>query len=492
MLTERTGGILMHLSSLPGPDGIGTMGKTARHWVDQLTEAGQRLWQILPLGPTGFANSPYASWSAFAGNPLFIDLSCFDKNVYNSPKFKGLNKDSIDYEELKKIKVPYLKKYAKAFISNEFNNKNYLDFKFNNRFWLNDYALFHALKEKFDFEAFNTFPDDIRLREESALREYGTELQEEIEICKATQYFFFEQWNELKTYANSKGLRIVGDIPLYVAEDSVDVWAFPEQFMLDNNRKPTRVAGVPPDYFSQTGQLWGNPVYDWEAIEKSGFWWWTERVKMNFKLFDILRIDHFRGFSEFWAVPEGNKTAEEGEWLSGPGDRLLNKIYSEVPHAEIIAEDLGVLTDDVIRLRDKYRLPGMKILQFAFDSDASNQFLPHNYDKNCIVYTGTHDNDTNIGWFTEAMAKEQNYFKNYTGAKLDSISQSFIKTAYASAANTAIIQMQDLLGLSTKHRMNTPGIISGNWEWRMAEGSFTQAHKDFLLRLSEIYGRNIL
>lgn len=493
MIDKRKSGLLMHLSSLPGPDGIGTLGQPTIEWIDAMKDSGQTLWQILPLGPTGYGNSPYAAWSAFAGNPLLIDLSVFDEKVYERDEFILLSgRCNVDYKRLKAVKMPILKEYVKSYIKKEGEKDNeYLAFKEKHRSWLNDFALFNALKERFDNKPFFEFPEPLRLREQDALHEYGTKLAEEIEIMKAIQYFFFKQWHEAKSYANEKGIKIIGDIPLYVAEDSADVWSNPKIFMLDKDRKPLKVAGVPPDYFSKTGQLWGNPIYDWQYLKNNGFSWWVERMKMNFELFDILRIDHFRGLSEFWAVPYGNATAQEGEWLPGPGDDLFDTIFHHIPNAEIIAEDLGVMTDDVIRLRDKYQFPGMKILQFAFDTGAVNKFLPHNYENNCVVYTGTHDNDTNIGWFNNADKEEREYCKKYTGATDTDISLPFVRVAFASVAHTVIIQMQDVLELDSSHRMNIPGVLGGNWEWRMLPGAFTKGRRKFLLSLAETFGREL-
>ena len=489
MKNKRKSGLLMHISSLPGPDGIGTFGQSTKQWIDAMEAAGQTLWQILPLGPTGYGNSPYASWSAFAGNPLFIDLSFFDERVYDDEAFKNLPKDKVDYDRLTAIKIPLLKKFAEVFIRNEHNNRDYLEFKHIHRSWLNDYALFYALKEHFDNKPFFEFPEALRLREPAALHEYGTRLAGEIENAKALQYIFFKQWNEIKVYAEQKGVKVMGDVPLYVAEDSADVWSNPEIFILDENRKPVQVAGVPPDYFSKTGQLWGNPVYDWQKLEETGFRWWMDRMRMNFNMFDMLRIDHFRGLSEFWAVPHGSKTAERGEWLPGPGDSFFYTLLNQIPNAEIIAEDLGLLTDDVIRLRDKFQFPGMKILQFAFDTGPQNDFLPHNYVNNCVVYTGTHDNDTNIGWYKQADKKEQAYCKKYTGAEDSNLNQAFIRAAFASVAHTVIIQMQDVLELDSRHRMNTPGQLGGNWEWRMLPDAFNPKRKARLKDLTATFGR---
>ncbi len=493
MTNKRKSGLLMHINSLPGPDGIGTLGAPVKNWIDAMAAAGQTLWQILPLGPTGYGNSPYAAWSAFAGNPLLIDLSVFESDIYESEAFKELSgKSEIDYDKLIALKVPILKKFAQKFISEKANEDvDYKNFKEKNKFWLNDYALFYALKEIFDKKAFFKFPEDIRIRKQEALHEYGTKLSMEIEIEKAIQYFFFKQWYEAKSYANYRKIKIIGDIPLYVAEDSSDVWANPEIFMLDEKFTPLKVAGVPPDYFSETGQLWGNPVYDWEYLKNNGFNWWIERIKFNFELFDILRIDHFRGLAAFWAVPYGSKTAQNGEWLPCPGSELFDAIFKNVPQATIIAEDLGVMTDDVIQLRDKYNLPGMKILQFAFDAGSDNAFLPHNYNKNCVVYTGTHDNDTSKGWFANADADEKAYCKQYTRASAEDISLSLIKTAFSSVANTVIVPMQDVLELDSKYRMNTPGVLGGNWEWRMLPNAFNEKHKNFLLNITKIYGRDL-
>ena len=484
-MQERKSGILLHITSLPGKYGIGTLGKEAYRFVDFLKETKQTYWQILPLGHTGYGNSPYSSFSAFAGNPLLIDLYSLPVKSLKQKEYKV---SDIDYNFIKETKTSLLKKLAGNFLNSDKDKTGFEQFKNNNQFWLFDYALFISLKELHEEKPYWEFEKDIKFGNPEILNKYSRELIPEIEINEVIQYFFFEQWFRLKTYANENGIKIIGDIPLYVAPDSADVWMHPEIFMLNENLAPIKVAGVPPDYFSPTGQFWGNPVYDWLNQKKDGYKWWAERINFNLKLFDIVRIDHFRGLSEFWAIPFGNKTAEHGEWIAGPEDDFFEIIFKDKQN--FIAEDLGFVTKNVEVLRDKYNLPGMKVLQFAFNSDAKNPFLPHNHTRNSVVYTGTHDNDTSLGMFCNFSDFEKEFSEKYFYYNVENFSQDLMKLTWASVANTAIAPLQDLLQLDSQHRINTPGTLNNNWIWRFKSEDITEEHKNFLREITEIYGRN--
>ncbi|NPA44794.1 MAG: 4-alpha-glucanotransferase [Chlorobi bacterium] len=483
-MKERKSGILLHITSLPGKFGIGTFGEEAYNFVNFLSETKQTYWQILPLGHTGFGNSPYSSYSAFAGNPLLIDLESlpFYENSLNRIFY-----ETVDFDKVKETKLPLLYEIAKKFLSSDIDKTSYEKFKKEQEFWLFDYAFFISLKELHKEKSLTDFPLNIKLRDNATLKIYQENLKDKIEQNQVIQYFFFKQWNKLKKYANEKGIKIIGDIPFYVAEDSADVWVNSEIFMLDEELNPIKVAGVPPDYFSATGQLWGNPVYDWESSKKTNYKWWKERINFNLQMFDIVRIDHFRAFSEFWAVPFGEKTAEKGEWLQGPEETFLNEILKN--KEKIIAEDLGELSEGVKKLLKKYNLPGMKVLQFAFNSGSSNPFLPHNYEKNCIVYTGTHDNDTSNGIFEDFQDFEKDFYYKYSCNKDKSFAKNLMIMAWQSVANTAIVPMQDILELGKEARMNTPGTIENNWKWKFNFENINETQKDFLKYLTEIYGR---
>lgn len=491
MNTIRKSGILLHPSSLSGTAGIGTIGKAAFDFVDWLEKAGQTLWQVLPLGPTGYGDSPYSSYSAFAGNPLLIDMDILIKDGYLNA-IECLAPDSmtetgfIDFEALRSWKMPLLRIAAQDFLRTpqKKHKTEYKSFKTKNAFWLDDFANYMCKKEEQE-------ADELHY-----------------EIQKVIQFFFFHQWKNLKAYANKKGVSIIGDIPIFVAADSVDVLTHPELFQLDKKGRPTVVAGVPPDYFSETGQLWGNPLYNWDAMEKDNYNWWCQRVKNSLTLFDYIRIDHFRGFESYWAVPASAKTAEKGKWLKGPGEKLFKTLKRKLGNLPIIAEDLGVITDAVADLRDKCNLPGMKVLQFAFNPEelAQNQcvnnFLPHTFTTpNCVIYTGTHDNDTLQGWINSAEPELIKMLHDYLGECVgidipnDHLAPAIIKLAFASTANIAIIPMQDIYSLGTETRMNTPSTVGGtNWRWRMTPDMiFSKLADDkttWLKHLSGLYGRN--
>ncbi|MCP1224655.1 4-alpha-glucanotransferase [Sebaldella sp. S0638] len=493
----RSSGILLHPSSLYGKYGIGTLGNSAIEFINFLSRSNQKLWQVFPLGPTGYGDSPYQSFSAFAGNPYLIDLeTLIDSGLLQTEDADeaelGDDPENVDYGLLYKNKLPLLRKayenYKKS--DNEQMKFEIQIFKDENSFWLEDYSLFISLKYYFKGYEWSKWDEDILLRKESALKKYRKLLKDDIEYNYFVQYLFFNQWAKIKGYANSKGISIIGDIPIFVAFDSADAWANPEIFLFDKERKPIDVAGVPPDYFSETGQLWGNPLFDWEKLKGSGYKWWIERVRANLKTADIIRIDHFRGFESYWAVPAEEKTAVIGEWRKGPGIDFFNSIKAALGDLPIIAEDLGNLTNEVVELRNETGFPGMKILQFAFDSDEENDYLTHSYNHNCVVYTGTHDNDTITGWYSKASEHDKEYVRDYLDIYTDNeINWRFIKAAWRSVANMALAPMQDFLGLDSEARMNTPGVAAGNWKWRMKEEDLTTVLSDEIKRISKLYGR---
>ena len=494
---ERSSGILLHPTSLPGKYGIGSLGKEAYKFVDFLKKANQKLWQIFPLGPTGYGDSPYQCFSTFAGNPYLIDFDLLiEQNLLAEEDLKGVdfggNEEYIDYGAIYNQKYPLLRKAYENFKANE--NKELKEkletFKAENSSWLDDYSLYISLKNHFNGLPWNEWEDDIRTRKESAINKYKAELADEIEYNNFIQFLFFTQWNNVKKYANDNGIKIIGDIPIFVAVDSSDAWANPEIFLFDPELKPVKVAGVPPDYFSATGQLWGNPLYDWDKLKELNYKWWVDRVKANLSTCDIIRIDHFRGFDEYWAVPYGDKTAENGTWCPGPRTDLFNAIKNELGELPIIAEDLGTMTQGVIDLREATGFPGMKILGFAFDSKEENDYLPHTYTKNCVVYTGTHDNDTLIGWFTKANEDDKQFARNYLNSRSDNeIHWDAIRGAWSSVANMAIAPIQDFLGLGSEARINTPGLASGNWQWRLKDGVLTDELAERIAKLTKVYSR---
>ena len=494
---ERSSGILLHPTSLPGKYGIGSLGKEAYKFVDFLKKSNQKLWQIFPLGPTGYGDSPYQCFSSFAGNPYLIDFDLLiEQNLLTEEDLKdvnfGGNEEYIDYGAIYNQKYPLLRKAYENFKAN--GNKELKEkletFKTENSSWLDDYSLYISLKNHFNGLPWNEWEDDIRTRKEAAINKYKAELANEIEYHNFIQFLFFTQWNNVKKYANDNGIKIIGDIPIFVAVDSSDAWANPEIFLFDPELKPVKVAGVPPDYFSATGQLWGNPLYDWDKLKELNYKWWVDRVKANLSTCDIIRIDHFRGFDEYWAVPYGDKTAENGTWCPGPRMDLFNAIKNELGELPIIAEDLGTMTQGVIDLREATGFPGMKILGFAFDSKEENDYLPHTYTKNCVVYTGTHDNDTLIGWFTKANEDDKQFARNYLNSRSDNeIHWDAIRGAWSSVANMAIAPIQDFLGLGSEARINTPGVASGNWQWRLKDGVLTDELAERIAKLTKIYSR---
>lgn len=493
---DRNSGVIMHIASLPGKYGIGTFGKEAYEFADFLRKSGQRYWQILPLGPTSYGDSPYQSFSAFAGNPYFIDFDILkEKGLLKREDYIdinfGENDEEIDYAIIFNEKMKVLRK---AFTNFNVNDDSVKKFKNDNAFWLNDYSLYMSIKQKFDLRSWQEWDDDIRLRKPEALERYKSELSDEIEFWNFIQYEFFNEWNKLKSYVNNAGIEIIGDMPIYVSEDSADVWSNPEAFLIDKKTlKPLKVAGCPPDIFSETGQLWGNPIYDWAYMEKTEYKWWVSRVKESLKIYDWLRIDHFKGFESYYSIPYGELTAKNGEWVKGPGMKIFDAIRNELGEVNIIAEDLGTLTEDTIKLRDDNKFPGMKILSFAFDSDGENPFLPHNYDKNFIAYTGTHDNDTVRGWFEKTAPKEQveKAIKYLNLDEEEGYNWGFIRGIWSSVANVSIAQMQDFLDLGNEARINMPSTLGCNWKWRAKKDAFTDELAKRIYDMTELYGRCI-
>ncbi len=495
MKNKRSSGLLLHITSLPGKYGIGTMGKEAYAFVDFLEKAGQKIWQILPLGHTGYGDSPYQCFSAFAGNPLLIDLDLLVKDGLLSkthlPKNKNFDHYKVDFGRVFTYKYPILREAFKLFKENsEKKIKNeYRRFVEESKFWIDDYAFFMALKDHFGGKSLAQWNIDIKTRQEDAMATYRQELDDQIKFYYFVQYAFFTQWQALKKYANDREISIIGDIPLYVAADSSDSWAKTHLFDYDHDLNPITVAGVPPDYFSVTGQLWGNPIYKWNVHQQNGFAWWIERVRANLVLYDIVRIDHFRGLAAYWAVPFGEDTAINGQWIEAPGKDLMQAIINALGNAPIIAEDLGVITPDVEELRDGFNLPGMKILQFAFDSGEENDFMPHTFVKNCVVYTGTHDNDTTLGQYKSVKPADRKLMKEYFELDTKDPAWSFVKLAWSTVADVAIAPLQDILRLGSQARMNFPGKAAGNWMWRFKKGDLNNQHIKELHKITRLYGR---
>ena len=495
---ERTAGILMPISSLPGKYGIGCFNLKAYEFVDFLRDAGQTYWQILPIHPTSYGDSPYQSFSTFAGNPYFIDLEALiAEGVLSNDEcdsvFFGDEEDDINYAALYEgRKILLTMAYERSRIS---ENPEYQKFTADNGWWLEDYALFMALKDFFNGQCWYEWPEDIRLRYDYALDHYRRELYFDIEYQKYLQFKFFQQYGWLKNYANSQGVKIIGDIPIYVAMDSADTWSHPELFQLDERNMPTAVAGCPPDGFSATGQLWGNPLYRWDYHRETGYDWWLTRLWYVYQLYDVTRIDHFRGFDEYYSIPYGHQTAEFGHWEKGPGIELFRRAEEVLGWHEVIAEDLGFVTDSVRQLVRDSGFPGMKVLQFAFDSrdtGSARDYLPHNYTENAVVYTGTHDNDTTIGWFEAISDDDWNLAREYLCdfyTPDEEMDQPFVALAMQSIARMCIIPMQDYLGLGTEARMNTPSTIGCNWRWRMTDDQFTQELCRDILARTRRYGR---
>ncbi|MFA5576509.1 MAG: 4-alpha-glucanotransferase [Tissierellaceae bacterium] len=490
---KRSSGILMHISSLPGPYGIGDFGRGAYEFVDFLVKAGQKFWQILPLGPTGFGDSPYQCFSAFAGNPYFIDLDEFIQRAYllkeDIDGYKlGQEPDRIDYGLVYENKMKLLRRaYDKA---KDSMTGELADFYEENMSWLRDFALFMAVKASFQGASWLGWEDQYREYNSRELLDYERENQDEIFFWVFTQYYFTGQWEKLKKYANERGIQIIGDLPIYVSEDSSDTWSKPDLFNIDSDLLPRAVSGYPPDNFSDGGQLWGNPIYDWNSMEDQGYQWWLERIRYSFQLFDYLRIDHFMGFENYWQVAYGSKDARDGQWVKGPGKKLFKKIKEGLGDLNIIAEDLGLITEDVKDLLEFTGFPGMKVLQFAFDPWGESEYLPHSYEKNSVVYTGTHDNPTIMDWLESASEGELNYAIEYLRlGREEGYNWGFIRGAWSSPANLAIAPMQDFLGLGGEARMNTPSSLANNWLWRLDRASLTDELAKRIGHLTRIYRR---
>jgi len=524
MENKRKSGILLHPTSLPSPYGIGDMGKSAYNFIDFLHRSGQSLWQILPMGPTGFKDSPYQSYSAFAGNYYLVSIDKLVEDglvsledIETKPDF---DEEKVDYAKAIDFKVSILKKAFEKFYT---ENEEYIRFKKENMYWLKDYSRFAAIKDyyinlrsnEFESEGLKKFrkntnkllspniqndyyygavwvswEEDLVNRRPKALKKFDELLKDEIEYYIFTQYLFYTQWEEVKSYANSKGIEIIGDIPIFAAWDSADVWQNKELFYLDEKGFTTECAGVPPDYFSPKGQLWGNPLYNWDNHNKTGYKWWINRIKNTLKIADIIRIDHFRGFESYYAIKYGSKDATRGKWKKGPGIEFFDTVRKSLKTCPFIAEDLGIITEKVTSLRLDANLPGMKILQFAFDESENNAYLPHNYEKNCVVYTGTHDNDTTVGWYNSSDEITRDIFRRYMNTDGNNPSWDLIRLAYSSAADTAIFPLQDILSLSSASRMNTPGTEDGNWAWRFSEKDLKEDYSNHLLYLNKVFKRN--
>lgn len=489
----RASGILLPVSGIPSKYGIGTFSKEAYEWIDFLVQAGQTYWQILPLGPTGYGDSPYQSFSTFAGNPYYIDLEELIKEGWLSKKDCkncdwGDNESYIDYEKIYRSRFKILKKAFKN--SNIKEKKEFKQFIKTNSFWLEDYALYMAIKDSFEGKSWSEWDEDIKTRKKESLSAYKDKLAEQISFYQFQQYLFKKQWLKLKKYANEKGILIIGDIPIYVAFDSADTWANPGLFQLDESCTPIAVAGCPPDAFSATGQLWGNPLYRWDYHKKTGYAWWIQRISYCYELYDVVRIDHFRGFDEYYAIPFGNPTAEVGQWEKGPGYDLFRVMKEKLGDKAVIAEDLGYLTPSVMKLVKKTGYPGMKILQFAFDSREESDYLPHNYTANSVVYTGTHDNDTTLGWYRELNKKDKKFAKKYLNiTSKKEAGWELIRAAIASVSETAIIPLQDYLGFGSEARINTPSTLGNNWKWRAQKGQCSEELAERIYKLCSLYKR---
>lgn len=495
MAIPRSSGVLLHPTSLPGRFGLGDLGGEAFAFVDFLAAAGQSWWQILPLGPTGYGHSPYSAYSAFAGNPLLISL----ERLVECGELEAADIGGIAMAEgvahfgfVQGLKERLLRKAARTFAAEAPRPRRdaFDRFCLDQAFWLNDHAIFQALRRQFKDQSWSRWPEGIRRREQSALHHWGMELAEAIHVHKYAQFVFFEQWHILKDYTNRKGVGLIGDIPIFVAFDSADVWANPELFHLDETGQPTVVAGVPPDYFSKTGQRWGNPLYRWERMVEDDFAWWLTRFRANLALTDLVRIDHFRGFEACWTIPAEEPTAINGSWEPVPGTALFNRLRQELGEdLPLIAEDLGIITPEVEALRDGFGLPGMKILHFAFGGDADNPYLPHNLTRDCVVYTGTHDNDTSLGWWKSLAKAERDRVREYLGHGGREMPWDLIRLAQASVAQLCILPLQDLLGLGADARMNVPGLATGNWGWRYRPGDLKPEIAERIARLTAVYGR---
>lgn len=494
MSKKRGAGVLLPVSSLPSPYGIGSLGAAAYEFINQLEAAGQSYWQVLPLGPTSFGDSPYQSFSAFAGNPYFIDLDFLvDEGLLLPEEINEIDWGAVDCE------VDYAGIYENRFSvlrmayerSEHEKTSEYKKFKEEQKYWLDDYCLYMSIKFYHGGKEWALWEEDIRFHKKNAVKKYRELLSEEIKFWAFCQFHFFKQWKSVKKYANKRGIKIIGDIPLYMAYDSADVWTHANQFELDERKKPINIAGVPPDCFSETGQRWGNPLYRWNVMKRDNFDWWYHRMKANAALYDVIRIDHFIGIVHYWSIPANCQTAVDGKWRKGPGKKLTKVIRKATKGSEIIAEDLGIVSDEVRALINQTGWPGMKILEFAFDGEADNEYLPHHYkDSNCIVYGGTHDNQTLMGYYGSRSEKQLKYLMRYLHIKkLSQMPKAMLRLAYGSIADTVIFQMQDILELDDSARMNEPSTVGKNWKWRMLPGEFTKGHIKMLKRYCKTYDR---
>lgn len=494
VVMKRSSGVLLPLSSLPSPYGIGTLGKEAYNFIDFLSSAGQKYWQLLPLGPTGYGDSPYSSFSSFAGNPYYIDLDLLVREGLLEQReidacHWSVRQDAVDYGAIFYYRFPLLRK---AFERGRKTLGSELEqFAKKSGRWLEEYALYMSVKNHFEMKSRFDWPDEgIRLHRPESVAKYREMLADEMEFWSFLQYLFFKQWDSLKAYAGEKGISFIGDVPIYVAADSADVWSEPEFFLLDEQNVPIDVAGVPPDAFTDEGQLWGNPLYRYDVMESDGFGWWIRRIEGTARLFDVIRIDHFRGFESYWAVPYGDKTAENGEWRKGPGVKLVNILSSWFNQLSFIAEDLGVITPDVRRMLDESGLPGMKVLEFAFDPSSESDYLPHNCVPNSVCYPGTHDNGTILGWINSSPEENIRLALEYTNSKsVKDLPESLLRSGMSCGSGLFVVQMQDLLGLDDSSRMNVPGTPQGNWCWRMLPGADNEDLAERLRHITALYGR---
>jgi 4-alpha-glucanotransferase len=504
---SRSSGILLHLTSLPGEHGIGDLGSSAYEFVEFLAQAKQKIWQVLPLGPTGYGDSPYQLFSAFAGNPLLLDLhSLREQGVLSSQDLAGASRlpaDYVEYGAVIEAKQSLIRKAARAFLADGAcpGRNDFELFCRDNANWLEDYALFMACKGVYKDAVWAEWESGLRRRDRSVLDEWRQKLSADVRAHKFAQFEFFRQWEKLKLHCERYGIKIMGDIPIYVAHDSADVWAHQELFRLNEESNPTAVAGVPPDYFSATGQLWGNPLYRWDVSAATGHRWWTERFRAALKLFDLVRLDHFRGFEAFWEVPANALTAQEGKWVKGPGAEFFRAVKADLKVLPFVAENLGVITPEVEALRKEFGLPGMSLLQFAFGNDPQGpSFRPHNYSRELAAYTGGHDNDTTVGWWNssgvgestrtaEDIRKEREFARAYLGCEDEPINWVLIRAVLASVAEIAIVPLQDVLGLGSEARMNLPGTVTGNWKWRYKPNALTLDLAERLGNLTTIFDR---
>jgi 4-alpha-glucanotransferase len=490
----RSSGILLHPTSLPSRGGIGDFGPEAYAFLDFLGQARQGLWQILPLSPPGMGNSPYSAISAFAGNPLLVSLErLVERGWLGKDRLKKLpsRQGAVDFEEVKAAKLPLLREASQNFLERGNGDRSgFENFKRENAWWLEDFVLFEVMREAHRGATWATWPRELARREPEGLRRFGIEYQPQLEVERVAQFAFFEQWRALRRYCAQRGIRIIGDVAIFVNFDSADVWRNPELFYLNENLMPTVVAGVPPDAFSATGQRWGNPLYRWEVCKARNYEWWVQRMSWALKTCDIVRLDHFRGFESYWEIPASEPTAVKGRWVKGPGDDLFHVLRARLGDLPFIAEDLGLITKEVHELRERLGIPGMKVLQFGFDNPGAHIYLPHNFEPNCVAYTGTHDNETMVGWWkSSATEQEKRFASAYIGEPKDGIYWAFIRAAYESVADLALAPLQDVLGLDSDSRMNTPSRSDGNWGWRFQPGVLTKELAEKLSVLSIVSDR---